>query len=367
MQDPRIKKMAQVLVQYCCKIKKGQFVEIVAGIPAVPLVKEVYVAILKAGAHPFSRIVVEDLEELFYRHANNEQLQFVSPINRYSIEKIDAMIALRSPLNTKNLSGSDPKKQALSRKANHVIMDRFSKRAAAKQLAWVVTNYPTEAAAQDAGMSLSEYEDFVYRACMIDQKDPIAAWQKMSKYNQRLIDYLKRKKTIRLAAPDTDLTFKVGGRKWINCSGEYNFPDGEVFTAPIEDSMSGKIRFTFPAVYSGREVDDVRLEFGKGKVIKATAAKGQDFLHAMIDMDKGARYVGEVAIGTNFGIQQFTRSILYDEKIGGTYHMALGNSYPESGGKNRSALHWDMICDLRKKGAMYADGELFFKNGKFVK
>lgn len=367
MQDPRIKKLAQVLVNYSCKIKKGQLVEIVSGIPGVPLVKEVYVEVLKAGAHPFSRIVVEDLEELFYKHASADQLKFVSPINRYKVEKIDAMIALRSPSNTRGLSGSDPKKQALTRKSNHAIMDRFSKRSAEGKLAWVATQYPTNAAAQDAGMSLTEYEDFVYAACMIDRKDPIAAWKKMSKYNQRLINYLKRKKSLRLVAPDTDLSFNVRGRTWINCNGEFNFPDGEVFTAPVEDSVTGKIRFTFPAVYSGREVEDVRLEFAKGKVIKATAAKGQPFLHAMIDMDKGARYVGEVAIGTNFGIKQFTRNILYDEKIGGTYHMALGNSYPESGGKNRSALHWDMICDLRKNGAMYADGELFFKNGKFVK
>ena len=159
----------------------------------------------------------------------------------------------------------------------------------------------------------------------------------------------------------------MAGRKWINCDGENNFPDGEVFTGPHERSANGHIRFTFPAVYQGREVEDVRIEFKNGKAVKATAAKGEKYLNAMLDMDKGARYVGELAIGTNFGIREFTRNILFDEKIGGTVHMALGKAYPETGSKNESGLHWDMICDLRKGGSLYADGEMFFKNGKFLK
>ena len=216
-------------------------------------------------------------------------------------------------------------------------------------------------------MSLTDYEDFVFSACKVDKKDPIAEWKKVSQYNARIIKYLKGKKEIRIVAPDTDLRYNVAGRVWINCDGSNNFPDGEVFTAPIENSANGHIRFTFPAVYGGREVEDVRIEFKDGKAVSAKASRGEEFLNTMLDSDKGARYLGEVAIGTNFGIRQFTKNTLFDEKIGGTIHMALGQSYPETGGKNRSGLHWDMVCDLRTGGALYADKELFFKNGKFLK
>jgi aminopeptidase len=232
---------------------------------------------------------------------------------------------------------------------------------------WVGCQYPTLAAAQDATMSLSEYEDFVFRACRVDRKDPVAEWKKMSAYNARLIKYLAGKDEIRIVAKDTDLRYRVAGRKWINCDGKNNFPDGEVFTAPIENSAEGHIRFTYPAEYSGREAEDVRIEFKNGKAVSARAVRGEEFLNAMLDTDKGARYLGEVAIGTNFGIAKYTRNTLFDEKIGGTVHMALGESYPESGGKNNSGIHWDMVCDLRDGGELYADGQLFMKNGRFLK
>ncbi|MCD6162019.1 MAG: aminopeptidase [candidate division Zixibacteria bacterium] len=367
MPDSRLAKFAYVLLHYSCNVKKNQLVKLIGGVEAIPLLKELVAECLAIGANPYMKITVEDIDEIFLKNAKKDQLTFVSPIAKYEIEKLDTLIGIRSPSNTKFLSGVNPQKQVLAHKSQTKIMRRFSIRAAKGELSWVGTLMPTNAAAQDAGMSLSDYEDFVYGACMLDTKDPIAEWKKMSKYNGRLINYLKKKKVIRLVAPDTDLTFNVGGRKWINCDGNNNFPDGEVFTAPIENSANGHIRFTFPAVYSGREVNDVRIEMKNGKVVKATAAHGEDFMNAMLDMDKGSRYLGEVAIGTNFGIKKFTRNILYDEKIGGTFHMAMGDSYPESGGKNKSALHWDMICDLRKKGAMYADGQLFFKNGKFLK
>jgi aminopeptidase len=367
MVDPKITRLAHVLVHYSCNVKKNQLVKIIGGTEAIPLLREVFAETVKMGANPFTKVMVEDFEEIFYRHAKKDQLSYVSPLDDYEVGKIDTLIAIRSPENTKMLSGVDPKKQAMSFKARGKVMQKFSKRAAAGELSWVVTQFPTNASAQDAGMSLADYTDFVFKACMVDKKNPVAEWKKVSKYNQKLINYLKRKKQIRIVAPDTDLIFNVKGRTWINCDGANNFPDGEVFTAPVENSASGHIRFTFPAVYRGREVSDVRIEFKNGKAVKATAAQGQNYLNAMLDIDKGSRFLGEVAIGTNFGIKQFTRNILYDEKIGGTFHMALGNSYPESGGKNKSALHWDMICDLRKGGAMYADGQLFFKNGKFVK
>lgn len=367
MTDPKLKLFARVLLRYCLKLKPKQMVRFVAGVQALPLLKELYAEALAIGAHPLAKIGAEEIEETFLRNANHDQLTFISPMESLEVNKIDAYVGIRAAANTRFLTTLKPEKMAIFRKAHAGLMKRFMERAAQGKLNWVATIFPTNSYAQDAGMSLEEYENFVYRACLLDKKNPIAEWKNISRYNDKLISYLKRKNIIRILAPDTDLAFSVKGRKWINCDGASNFPDGEVFTGPVENSMNGHIRFTFPAIYGGREVEDVRLEFKNGTVVKASAARGEDFLKTMIGMDKGASRVGEVALGTNFGIDKFTRNILFDEKIGGTFHMALGEGYPESGSKNRSALHWDMVCDLRKNGAIYADGELFFKNGKFIK
>lgn len=367
MKDPRVVKLADVLLNYCVKLKAGQLMVINATELAAPLIRELYKQALLIGAHPYTKVAIEGIEEIYYKHTTPEQLHFISPISKFEIEKIDAAVGIMSIYNTRSLSNIDPQKQAISHKASAELMKRYMERAAKGELNWVGCLYPTYASAQDAGMSLSDYEDFVFGACALDKKDPVAEWKKISKYNQSLINYLKNKKEIRVKAIDTDLTYNVAGRKWINCDGANNFPDGEVFTAPIEDSANGHIRFSFPAEFSGREADDVRIEFKNGKAVSAKASKGEEFLNAMLDVDKGARFLGEVAIGTNYGIKQFTRNTLFDEKIGGTIHMALGQSYPESGGKNQSGIHWDMVCDLRKGGELYADGQLFFKNGKFLK
>ena len=239
-------------------------------------------------------------------------------------------------------------------------------RAAKKELKWTGTVYPTPAFAQDAEMSLREFEDFVYDAALVHEPDPIAAWQAVSRDQQRLVDWLADKREVRLLGPDTDLTLSIAGRSWANCDGHENFPDGEVFTGPVEDSAQGQVRFSYPACIAGREVEDVRLWFEDGKVVRATAAKSEDFLVAMLDTDEGARYLGEFAFGTNQGLQRFTKNILFDEKIGGTIHMALGNGYPETGSENRSAIHWDMICDLRQGGEVWVDGELLAKDGQFM-
>jgi aminopeptidase len=367
MKDPRIEKYAEVLLKYCIKLKRDQLLSIRATPLATPLIKELYKQALLKGAHPYTRIIVDGLMEIYFKHSSERQLKFITPLQKYELEKTDALVSIMSSYNTKELTNVDPKRQAIAQKAAAPLMKKYMARAAKKEFFWVGCLYPTAAAAQDAGMSLADYEDFVFAACRLNKKDPVAEWKKLSKYNARLIRYLSRKKKIRIVAPDTDLTYNVAGRKWINCDGANNFPDGEVFTGPHEKSANGHIRFTFPAVYQGREVEDVRIEFKDGKAVKATAAKGEKYLNAMLDMDKGARYVGELAIGTNFGIRKFTRNILFDEKIGGTVHMALGKAYPDTGGKNESGLHWDMICDMRKNGKLYADGELFFKNGKFLK
>jgi aminopeptidase len=239
-------------------------------------------------------------------------------------------------------------------------------RAAKKELKWVGTAYPTEAFAQDAEMSLREYEDFVFNACLPDPNDPIGYWQEVSRQQARIIDYLKDKKIVHVVAPDTDLTLSIEGRTFINCDGKENFPDGEIFTGPVENSVEGHVRFTYPACYEGREVEDVQLWFEKGRVAKAAAKKNEDYLLKTIDTDEGSQYLGEFAIGTNKGITRFTKNTLFDEKIGGTCHMALGAGYPESGSRNKSAIHWDMVCDLRQGGAIYVDDMLFYKDGDFV-
>jgi aminopeptidase len=239
-------------------------------------------------------------------------------------------------------------------------------RSASGKLRWVGTQWPCQASAQDAEMSLEEYEGFVYGAGHLDKANPIQAWKRISRDQQALTDFLNKSREVRIVAEDTDLRYSCKGRKWINCDGHYNCPDGEVFTGPVETSVEGHVKFSFPAVHNGHEVEAVRLTFERGKVAKAEAEKGQDFLRAMIQMDSGSCYLGEGAIGTNYNVKRYTKNTLFDEKIGGTIHLALGAGYSETGNKNRSGLHWDMVCDLRKGGELYVDGELIQKNGKFL-
>ncbi|MCP4632925.1 MAG: aminopeptidase [candidate division Zixibacteria bacterium] len=366
MSDPRIEKFADVLVNYSVRAKKGDLFLISSTELARPLIIEVFRAAVKKGAHPFTRIGIDGLQELFLKEAKPFQLEYVSPISKQEIKQIDCLVGINAPHNTRNLSNADTKRIAMQRGARKNIQKSFMERAAKGELKWVGTQFPTHSAAQDAGMSLADYEDFVYGACLLDKKDPVAEWKKISKSQAKIVRFLNRKKEIRIVAKDTDITFNVKGRKWINCDGDNNFPDGEVFTGPVENSANGHIRYTFPAVYGGREVEDIYLEFKDGKVVKAKCTKGEKYLHSMIDIDKGSRFVGELAIGTNYGIKNFTKNILFDEKIGGTCHIALGAAYPETGSKNVSALHWDMICDLRKGGQVFADGKVFHKNGKFL-
>jgi aminopeptidase len=366
VQDPRYRKLAQVLVNYSVGVKKGHLVQINGAPVSAPLVAEVYREVLKAGGNPYLRVHLESVTETYFKHASKAQLQFISPIAEFEVEKIDRVISLWADENTKNLANVDPKRQALRSATTRKIFKRFLEREAKGGLKWVGTQFPCNASAQDAEMSLDEYEDFVLRACLVHLVDPIAAWRKIHTKQEKICKVLNRKKKIRVVAKDTDLTFTCAGRKWINCDGQANMPDGEIFTGPIEDSVEGTIAFSFPAYYMGREALDVRLTFKKGKVVKASATKGEDYLLAMLDSDEGARRVGEFAIGTNYGIQKFTKNTLFDEKIGGTIHMAVGASLPESGGVNESGVHWDMVTDMRKGGVMYADGKVIHKDGKFT-
>jgi len=244
-------------------------------------------------------------------------------------------------------------------------MEISMRRSAAGELRWVGTLFPTNAYAQEADMSLSEFQDFVYGACHVDKADPSAEWRKVSLEQQRLVDWLKGKDQLRVQGPSVDLTLSIAGRTFINSDGKRNMPSGEIFTGPVEDSVNGWVRFSYPAIVAGREISGVELVFEEGKVVRASAEKNEEFLLSALESDEGARYLGEFAIGTNYGIDRFTKNILYDEKIGGTIHMALGSGYPETGSKNKSSIHWDMICDMRNGGKIFADGELIYDTGDF--
>ncbi len=372
MVDPRVQKMAQVLVNYSAGVKPGDLVSIRGTTLAEPLVLALLEETLKAGGNPRLKLLpketsdVTGASEVMLKNASDEQLKFVSELDRQEVEQIDVSFRVLSTSNTRALSNIDPAKPAMLIQGRKELSARFLQRAADGELRWTLTAYPTMAYAQDAEMSLTEYEDFLYRACLLHNDDPVAAWKKLAKQQQLVADYLNGCKELRIKAPDTDIRFGIEGRTWINSLGDKNFPDGEVFTGPVEDSVEGYISYSFPAIREGRHVEDIRLTFKAGKAVEATASKNQDFLTAMLDQDKGARYLGELSLGTNYEVQQFTGNLLFDEKIGGTCHLALGKGYPETGSKNTSGLHWDMVCDLRKGGEVFADGKLIQKNGRFV-
>jgi len=368
MRDPRLEKLADVLVRYSVGVQKGQIVRLTGTPVSQPLIAELYRKVIEAGGHPMVRMGPEELQEIFLKGASDEQIKYVNPINLYEIQTIDCSISLWAEENTKLLSNVDPKKIGASQAARKPIMETFFKRAAEGKLKWCGTQFPTLGCAQDAEMSLAEYEDFVFRAGLLHLPDPVAGWKKISERQQRLADFLNGKKDYRVVASNgTDVRMSVADHRWINCDGHENFPDGEVFTGPVIDSVNGTIHFSFPAVHNGREVQDVRLTFRDGEVINASAAKGEDFLISMLDTDGGSRFLGECAIGTNYDIRQYTRNTLFDEKIGGTVHFALGAGYPETGNDNQSGVHWDMVVDLRPGGYIEIDGTKVNENGKFTR
>lgn len=368
MRDPRLEKLADVLVKYSVRVKKDQLVRITGAPVSLPLVMAIYRKVLEAGGHPFLRMAPEEAQENFLKIASDEQLKFLNPINLFEIEKIDCSIGIWADENTRSLTNVDPKRVGMSQAARKPIMEIFLKRAADKKLHWCGTQFPTQASAQDAEMSLAEYENFVFGAGLLDLENPVAGWKKMSEGQQRLTDLLNGKSDYHVKADNgTDVRMSVAARRWINCDGHENFPDGEVFTGPVLDSVNGVICFSFPAVHHGREVQDVRLTFKNGKVVDASASKGEAFLISMLDTDAGSRFLGECAIGTNYSIRQYTRNTLFDEKIGGTVHFAVGAGYPETGNTNQSGLHWDMVVDLRKGGFIEIDGIRISENGQFTR
>jgi len=366
MSDPRIKKLADVLVNYSTKVKQGEWVMIYYHPQAEPLAAEVFRAVLQAGGHPTGAVDSDLLLEVLQRYGSDEQLLWVSPIEELAYKKSDVGIVLMGSDNTRYMSSLDPQKQGKRAESQGELLKIMMERTGSGDFRWALTQYPCQSYAQDADMSLTDFEDFIHSAMFTDQEDPVAAWQKVHNEQQKIVDWLKGKKQVTVIGPNADITLSIEGRDFINADGTYNMPSGEVYTSPVEDSAKGWIEFTYPAIHLGREVTGIRFEIEKGKVIKATADKNEEFLLEILDTDEGSRMLGEFAIGTNSGIQEFTGSILYDEKIGGSFHVATGLGFPEIGGKNVSAIHWDFICDIKEESEIRVDGELLYKDGKFV-
>jgi aminopeptidase len=365
MADPRMQKLAEILVGYSVAVQPGDWVLINGHALALPLVNEVVRLVLRAGGNPTVMLGADEIEETILRESSEAQLAWISPIEAIIPERVDAIIGIRAASNTRALSGIDPRQQQILQSARRELTRRRMERAADGSLRWVGTQFPCAAYAQEADMSLAAYEDFVYAATFADQPDPAACWRRMHDSQQHLVDWLKGKRQVVARGPNIDLTLSIDGRTFINSDGKHNMPSGEIFTGPVEDSVNGWVKFTFPAIRGGQEVEGVEFEFKDGQVVAARARKNEGYLLSQLDSDAGARYLGEFAIGTNYGIQRFTKSILYDEKIGGTLHMAVGAGYPETGSRNQSSIHWDFICDMRQGSEILVDGELFYRNGQF--
>ena len=364
--DARISRLADLIVDYSLELQSGQVFRIDALDAASPLTLAFYRSAIRAGAFPYFSVGLEGTLELLLEHGTKEQIEYIAPQQWQEIEEIDAIATIWSEANTRALSRVDPAHHANYLAAQRRLHNRRWERIAAGEMRWCGTLFPTNAHAQDAGMSLSSYEDFVYSACHVDTGEAADHWRLVASSLRARAQELDSAKELRIMGPDTDLRVSVDGRSWISAEGTYNMPDGEVFTSPVETATEGEIRYTFPAIYHGREVEDIRLRFESGSVVHAEAARGDDYLKTLLDMDKGARILGEVAFGLNYEIDRFTRNILFDEKIGGTMHLALGSAFTQAGGINTSGLHWDMICDLREDGEVYADGELVWKAGRFL-
>jgi aminopeptidase len=366
--DKRIKKFAHILVDHSAQIVAGDRVLIEGTTAAAPLIEALYETILERGGHPYPSMELPEQQAIFYQHANEEQLSHTPIFKKLAYDEFESRFRIHSLTDTRSLSNVDPEKQALRSNATSIILETQMRRGAANEFKWVTTLFPTEAYAKEAGMGLKKFQDFVFSAVHADDKteDPVAYWKQIKKDQQEIIDRFEGGDKVILRGPNVDLRLSIKGRKFVNAHGRNNMPDGEIYTGPVENSVDGWVHFTFPAIIQGRVVEGIELNFVEGQVMHAKASKNEDFLQKMLETDKGARYIGEFAIGTNNDINRFTGNILFDEKIGGTFHTALGAGYPETGSKNTSQIHWDMICDLRKDSEIILDNEVVYKDGEFV-
>jgi aminopeptidase len=351
---------AALLCDYCLGVQAAEQVVVRSTTLASPLLLALQRALLEREAWPLLRIALPGQETAFWSAARDLHLDGFAPLDLAEAEGTDASLSIHAPENTRALAGIDPALLARGARARQPV------REAALRRRWCVSLWPTPAGAQQAGMATEEYAAFVSRALFLDRDEPDAAWRALSSSQAQLISKLSAASELRIEGEGTDLSLSVAGRVWINSDGRRNMPSGEVFTGPVETSASGRIRFDVPSSPRGLEVSGISLEFREGVVVSARADRGDDVLQAMLATDDGARRLGEIGIGTNYGIDRPVGTILFDEKIGGTVHLALGRSYPETGGTNESAVHWDMICDLRDGGRLTADGEPILDEGRLV-
>jgi aminopeptidase len=369
--DLRVQKYAKILVEHSTRVAPGDRILIEATTAAELLIRELYIQILERGGIPHPMIALPGMmpfsqDEMYLTYANDTQLDFVPTFYKLAYDQFEGRVRVHSATNSRGTTNIDPAKAQRRGKALSSITEAQMRRGAEGKFKWVTTLYPTDGYAQDAGMSLKEYEDFVFGAVHAEEADPIAYWNSTAADQQKAIDFLADKNQVVLRGPNVDLTLSIKGRKFVNSIGVYNMPDGEIFTGPVEESVNGSVKFTYPAIYGGVAVEGAELTFSNGRVSSAKAEKNQDYLLKMLESDQGARFLGEFAIGTNRDIDRFTGNILFDEKIGGSFHMALGAGYPETGSKNKSAIHWDMICDMRQDSEILVDNQPFYKNGQFV-
>jgi aminopeptidase len=366
MNDPRYARLAQLVLDHSLELREGQVLRIQGSTAAAPLILALHREAVDRGAHVYAAVDLEALKEILIAEGSDEQLDFVSPIELREADYLDAAVTIWAETNTRATSRLDPARHQRQIAAERQYAMRRRDRIERGELRWCGTLCPTNAHAQDAEMSLADYEEFVFRACHAVDEDPVGHWRSVAAELQARAAELDSVRELRIVGQDTDLTVTVGGRRWRAAHGLHNMPDGEVYTSPVETGVNGTIRFGFPSLFEGREIDDPRLRFEGGRVVDVEAVAGKGYLEALLDMDAGASTVGEVAFGLNYEIDRFTRNILFDEKIGGTMHLALGMGFEDLGGKNRSSLHLDLICDLRREGEVYADGELIWRAGRFV-
>ncbi len=359
LSEDGIGRWAELLAVYCLDVRPGETIAIGSTIEAAPLVEAAAKSVIERGGHPLVRIELPGVTEYFLQRANEEQLTHISASSLTEAEEVDGRIRIAADEDTTALRGVDPRRQAAFERSR----DRL--RRLARQKRWVLTQYPTAGYARAAGMGLAEYEAFVVRALFLDRTDPAEAWRELGRRQAGLVEFMTGVRSIRIEGEGTDLQLSVEGRTWINSDGRRNMPSGEIFTGPIEDSANGRIRCGFPVCRDGRQLSGIELEFRDGEVVSAHAEDGEDYLRAMLNVDAGARRLGELGLGLNYGIDRFTGSILFDEKIGGTVHLAVGQSYPETGGINNSALHWDFIVDTRQNARITADGRVVMEEGRW--
>ncbi len=365
MNDQRVEKFAALLVDYSTRIQPGDRVIIEATTAGLPLVRALYARILARGGVPVPQIHFPGEEALRFQYASDEVLAQPPIFQQQAYETFEARIRIHSETNTRQLTNVPPERQQLRQQAMAPIIAAQMRRGATGEFKWVTTLFPTEAYAMEAENSFDEFADFVFRACHLEEEDPVAYWQKVQAQQQKYVDFLRGKDRVVLRGPNVELSLSIRGRTFINSCGIHNMPDGEIYTGPVEESVNGWVRFSYPTVYQGVLLEGVELTFSDGRVVQARADKNQDFLLRMLEVDAGARYLGEFAIGLNYEIDRFSRHILFDEKLGGSFHLALGAGYPETGSRNKSMIHWDMICGM-EASEIEVDGDVIYRDGRFL-